>query len=84
MSKPRPRLNQEFINKHLVCSKCKRPMEIDDKDTWNDVTTYWLVCPCNKEGTVINTNKNGHIVFPIEVSGEGHIIRTITKEEVMR
>ncbi len=82
--RPRPRVNQDFINKHLICSKCKKPMKLDDKDTWKGVTTYWFVCPCKKEGSVINTNQNGHIIFPVVITGgEGEVIKTITKDEVL-
>ena len=76
--------NQRFINKHLICSKCNKPMELDDKDTWKGVTTYWYVCPCNKEGTTIETDTNCNIVFPVVITGEeGTVVKTITKEELM-
>lgn len=84
--KVRPRATQDFVNKHLVCSKCKQPMEFDDRDKWNGITTIWFVCrKCMTEGTTVTTNKNGHIVFPVVITGsEGNVIKTITKDEVMR
>lgn len=74
------RLNAKFINKHLICSKCNRPMQIDDKDSWNGITTYWFVCPCKKEGTTIKTYFNDFIVFPVLITDEyGVVIKTIIK-----
>lgn len=86
MSKPRPKLTTDFITKHLICSKCNNTMELYDQDTFNGITSYWITCPhCMTEGTAIETNKNGHIVFPVVITGsEGEVIRTITKDEVMR
>ncbi len=84
--KPRPRISQAFVYDYIRCSKCKRPMQEDDRDTQNGVTTYWFVCrKCITEGTTVTTNKNGHIVFPVVITGnEGNVIKTITKDEVMR
>ena len=86
MLKPRPRMSQAFVYDHIRCSKCNRPMQEDDRDNHKGVTTYWFVCrKCMTEGTTVTTNQNGHIVFPIEITdSDGKVVRTITKDEVMR